>query len=57
MKHVPQSKIVINPISLTEIMNHTNLHHIHLLSLDVEGYEYEVLKSCDFSIHIIVILI
>jgi len=55
--YLPQNKIVIKPISLTEIVKSTNLTHIDLLSLDVEGHEYEVLKSWDFSIPIDVILI
>ena len=56
-KSLPQNKIFIKPISLTEIVKKTNLTHIDLLSLDVEGHEYEVLKSWDFSIQIDIILI
>lgn len=56
-KSLPQNKIFINPISLSEIVRKTNLTHIDLLSLDVEGHEFEVLKSWDFSIPIDVILI
>ena len=56
-KLLPQNKIFIKPISLTEIVKKTNLTHIDLLSLDVEGHEYEVLKSWDFSIKIDIILI
>jgi FkbM family methyltransferase len=56
-KSLPQNKIFIKPISLTEIVRSTNLTHIDLLSLDVEGHEYEVLKSWDFSIPIDIILI
>ena len=56
-KSLPQNKIFIKPISLTEIVKSTNLTHIDLLSLDVEGHEYEVLKSWDFSIPIDIILI
>ena len=54
---MPQNKIFITPITLTEIVRKTNLTHIDLLSLDVEGHEYEVLKSWDFSIPINIILI
>ena len=57
IKKLPQNKIFIKPISLSEIVKSTNLTHIDLLSLDVEGHEYEVLKSWDFSIPIDVILI
>lgn len=52
-----QSKIIIKPKSFTEIIKSTGLTHIDLLSLDVEGHEYEVLMSWDFSIPIDVILI
>lgn len=54
---LPQNKIFIKPVSLTEIVRSTNLTHIDFLSLDVEGHEYEVLKSWDFSIPINIILI
>jgi FkbM family methyltransferase len=57
IKSLEQNKIFIKPKSLTEIVKSTKLTHIDLLSLDVEGHEYEVLKSWDFSIPIDVILI
>jgi hypothetical protein len=41
---------------LTDIVKESGLTHIDLLSLDVEGHEYEVLKSWDFSVPIDVIL-
>ncbi len=56
-KSLSQNKIFIKPASLTEIVKSTNITHIDLLSLDVEGHEYEVLKSWDFSIPIDIILI
>lgn len=56
-KSLPQNKIFIKPVSLTEIVKETNIKHIDLLSLDVEGHEYEVLQSWDFSIPIDIILI
>jgi FkbM family methyltransferase len=55
--HLPQSSIYIKPKTLTEIIKSTNIKHIDFLSLDVEGHEYEVLLSWDFSIQIDVILI
>lgn len=54
---LPQNSISMKPLSLTEIVKSTNISHIDLLSLDVEGHEYEVLQSWDFSIPIDVILI
>jgi FkbM family methyltransferase len=57
LKLLQQNKIFIKPITLTEIVKETSLTHIDLLSLDVEGHEYEVLKSWDFSIPIDIILI
>ena len=53
---LPQNAIFINPKTLTDIVKESGLTHIDLLSLDVEGHEYEVLKSWDFSIPIDVIL-
>ncbi len=54
---LPQSSVIIKPKSLTEIIKSTNITHIDLFSLDVEGHEYEVLLSWDFSIPIDIILI
>ena len=56
-KSLQQNKMFIKPKSLTEIVRSTKLTHIDFLSLDVEGHEYEVLKSWDFSIPIDIILI
>lgn len=39
------------------MLKKTDLSHINLLSLDVDGQEYEVFKLWDFSIPIDVILI
>ena len=52
-----QYVIKIVPVSLTEIIKKSKLPSIDLLSLDVEGHEYEVLLSWDFSVPIHVILI
>ena len=54
---LPQDRIPMQPKSLSDIVKETGLTHIDLLSLDVEGHEYEVLKSWDFSVPIDVILI
>ena len=54
---LPQSSIMMKPKTLTEIVKSTGLQHIDFLSLDVEGHEYEVLQSWDFSVPIDVILI
>jgi FkbM family methyltransferase len=35
--------------SLQSILDEVNITHIHLLSLDVEGYELEVLQGIDFD--------
>jgi FkbM family methyltransferase len=56
-KSLPQNKIFITPISLTDIVKSTQITHVDLLSLDVEGHEYEVLQSWDFAIPIDIILI
>jgi hypothetical protein len=56
-RSLQQDKIVIKPKTLTEIIQSTYITHIDFLSLDVEGHEYEVLQSWDFSIPIDIILI
>jgi FkbM family methyltransferase len=53
----PQARINLIPRTLTSIVKETQFKHIDLLSLDVEGHEYEVLMSWDFSVPIDVILI
>lgn len=57
VKSLQQNKIFIKPTTLSELVKQTKLTHIDLLSLDVEGHEYEVLQSWDFSIPIDIILI
>lgn len=47
----------IIPRSLTSIIKESKIDHFDFLSLDVEGHEYEVLCSWDFSVPIDVILI
>ena len=56
-KSLSQNTVFINPKTLSEIIKTTHLTHIDFLSLDVEGHEYEVLQSWDFSIPIDLILI
>ena len=56
-KDTPQYSITMKPRTLKDIIKSTNITHFDLLSLDVEGNEYEVLKSWDFSVPIDVILI
>ena len=57
IKSLPQSNLLLKPKTLTEIVKSTGITHIDFLSLDVEGHEYEVLQSWDFSIPIDLILI
>jgi FkbM family methyltransferase len=52
-----QHTIQMYPVTLTEIIKRSNVPFVDLLSLDVEGHEYEVLMSWDFSVPIYVILI
>ena len=53
----PQGVLYVKPRSLTDIIQESGIEHFDLLSLDVEGHEYEVLQSWDFSIPIDIILI
>jgi len=56
-EYLSKGEIYIKPQTLTDILKKTPFQHFDLLSLDVEGHEYEVLQSWDFSIPIDVILI
>ena len=56
-KDLPQDTKMIRPRSLTNIVKSTPVQHIDFLSLDVEGHEYEVLQSWDFSVPIDIVLI
>jgi len=53
----PNSEIKMKSVSLTEIIKQCDFDRFDFLSLDVEGHEYEVLSSWDFSIPIDIILI
>ncbi len=57
LKTLPQSSQIIIPKTLTEVINSTGIKQFDFLSLDVEGHEYEVLQSFDFSVKIDVILL
>ena len=57
MRSLQQNTIYLKPKTLTEIIKSTQISYIDFLSLDVEGHEYEVLLSWDFSIPIYLILI
>ena len=56
-KSQPQNTMYITPKKLSDIIKETTVTNVDLLSLDVEGHEYEVLQSLDFSIPISIILI
>jgi hypothetical protein len=42
--------VEVNAITLTELLIKHNIHKIDFFSLDVEGYEIDVLNGLDFSI-------
>ena len=44
-------EIVVKGYSLTNILRKFNVKNIDLLSIDVEGYEYEVLRGLDFTLY------
>lgn len=52
-----QSTIKIKPRSLTSIIEESGFKHIDFFSLDLEGHEFNVLNSFDFSIPIKLILL
>ena len=55
-EHLTKGEIYLKPKTLTEILHKSPFEHFDFLSLDVEGHEYEVLQSWDFSIPIDVIM-
>ena len=56
--HSERSKsILIHTRRLDELLHENNVSVIHLFSLDVEGSEFEVLKTMDWSIPIGVFII
>ena len=56
--HSEQSAgILINTRRLDDILHECNVNEIHLFSLDVEGSEYEVLQTMDWSIPVGVFII
>ena len=57
LRETSLQKQYISPITLTTIVNDSKVDHIDLFSLDVEGHEYKVLQSYDFSIPVNVFLI
>jgi FkbM family methyltransferase len=57
LRETSLQKQYISPVTLTTIVNDSKVDHIDLFSLDVEGHEYKVLQSYDFSIPINVFLI
>ena len=43
--------VSVPAVQLSKVLDKYNIYHIDLLSLDVEGYESEVLKGIDFDHH------
>ena len=56
-KQQTQGRLTLIPRTLTSVLQSTGIKEFDFLSLDVEGHEFEVLESWDFSIPIKVILI
>jgi FkbM family methyltransferase len=50
-------EIELIPVTLSHIIKESGYDHIDFLSLDVEGHEYHVLESFDWSIPINILLI
>jgi FkbM family methyltransferase len=55
--NLKQNTIMKTPKPLTQIIKSCHMSYIDFMSLDVEGHEYEVLMSWDFSVPIHVIMI
>ncbi len=41
--------IAVNTVALSDLFESNNVSKVHFLKIDVEGYEYEVLKSNDWN--------
>jgi FkbM family methyltransferase len=44
-----ERKVPVWPLSA--LLKKSNIQEVHLLHIDTEGYDYEVLKTLDFSLH------
>jgi hypothetical protein len=55
--HEQSYKIIVKTRRLDDILKDAGVTHIDFFSLDVEGHEYEVLKSMDWSIPVKILLI
>jgi FkbM family methyltransferase len=55
--HLNSYKINVRSTPLSDILHHAGVTHIDFFSLDVEGHEYDVLQSMDWSIPVGVILV
>jgi len=55
--HEHSYKINVKTRRLADILNDAKVTHIDFFSLDVEGHEYEVLKTMDWSIPVKVLLV
>jgi hypothetical protein len=55
--HKNSYKISVYANTLSNILKHANVSYIDFFSLDVEGHEYDVLLSMDWSIPVHVILV
>ncbi|WP_162687777.1 FkbM family methyltransferase [Bradymonas sediminis] len=51
IQNISTYKVEVPARTLSEVIDETNFTAIDLLSLDVEGYELQVLKGLDFSRH------
>ena len=43
-------EVITKCISLSDLIKEQNIKHIDLLQIDTEGYDYQILKSIDFTI-------
>ena len=55
--HVNSEKIKVNSKKMSSIMNDSKLEKVDIFSIDVEGAEYEVLRTIDWNIPIYVFII
>jgi FkbM family methyltransferase len=55
--HKNSYKVTVQTNTLSAVLKHAGVDHIDFFSLDVEGHEYDVLQSMDWSIPVHVLLV
>ena len=49
MSQLNEGLSVVKTVSLNDLLDEHNIHHVDYISLDVEGFEYDILSTFDFN--------